>query len=88
MKKRRNALHVIVCLAISALGINICKKPIVWTIEVGSVRLVKCPLCEEDFKTLKNVCEHISKEHNVSLIKETAAFNSLHGIYINFVISY
>ncbi|CAI6354067.1 unnamed protein product [Macrosiphum euphorbiae] len=45
----------------------------------SSVRLVKCPLCEEDFKTLTNVREHISKEHNVSLIKETAAFNFLHG---------
>ncbi|KAL4092150.1 hypothetical protein QTP88_026703 [Uroleucon formosanum] len=42
----------------------------------SSVRLVKCPLCEEDFKTLTNVCEHISKEHNVPLKKETAGSGS------------
>lgn len=51
----------------------------------NNVRLVKCPLCEADFKTLTNVCEHISNEHNVQLIKETTAFDSLRGIYINFV---
>jgi hypothetical protein len=52
----------------------------------SSVRLMKYPLCEEDFKALTNVCEHISKEHNVQLTKETTAFDSLHGIYINVVI--
>jgi len=83
------SLYVIVCLARSAIGINTLKKPTVWTVDNrSSVRLMNCPLCEENFKTLTNVCELISKEHNVPLIKETAAFDSLHGIYINFVISY
>jgi len=47
----------------------------------NNVRLVKCPLCEADFKTLTNVCEHISNEHNVQLIKETTAFDSPWYLY-------
>lgn len=43
---------------------------------ISSVRLMTCSLCEEDFKTFKNVCEDISKDYNVQLIKETTAFDS------------
>lgn len=36
---------------------------------ISSVR----SLCEEDFTTLTNVYEHISKDYNIQLIKETSA---------------
>lgn len=46
------------------------------------VSLVKFPLCEKEFKTLTNVCKHIPKQQKIQLLKETMAFNSLHGRYL------
>jgi len=55
----------------------------------NSIRLMKCPICENDFKTLSNVCEHISQKHNVQLKKETKVFGSLHGtLFCNIIILY
>lgn len=51
----------------------------------NSSRSVKCPLCEKDYKTISNICEHILKEHNIQLKKETKNFDSIYGIYIIFV---
>ncbi|KAL5236531.1 hypothetical protein ACI65C_003941 [Semiaphis heraclei] len=43
----------------------------------SSVRLLKCPLCEQDCTTCSNLCEHISIVHNVAMKKECKDFDSL-----------
>lgn len=42
----------------------------------NNVHSIKCPLCENDYKTITELCAHISKEYNM-YVKKT--FDSIHS---------